>query len=163
MFRIEDKQNRMRDKRIPFCLLILINLMVMLCVNFATAQDLTKRESLLKESKALIYSKPNDALKIAQHLLNGNISDSERTQINFLIAEIYKVKGDYNNGLNYLFLADENTSGLPVFDKIQILISKSSILSTLYLDKQSKELKEYITIYVNQSKVFTEAEKKKIK
>lgn len=132
----------MRDKKIPFFLLILINLILFLCVGELRAQDFTKRESLFKESKDLVYSKPDDALKIAQHLLNGNISEVERTRIHFLIAEIYKVKGDYNNVLNYLYLADENVSGILPIDRIQILIGKSIVLRTLYLDKQAKKYLE---------------------
>ncbi|MCL9805796.1 helix-turn-helix domain-containing protein [Flavobacterium amniphilum] len=129
----------MRDKKITFFLLILINLNVFLAAGGMQAKDFIKRESLFKESEELIYSKPDDALKIAQHLLNGNISDVEKTRIHFLIAEIYKVKGDHNNVLNYLYLADENASGILPVDRIQILIEKSIVLRTLYLDKQARK------------------------
>lgn len=128
----------MRTKKIPFFLLILINLVLFFVSNVVSAQDFTKREALFAESKDLVYSKPDDALKIALHLLKGNISEIERTRINFLISEIYKVKGDHNNVLNYLYLADENASGILPIDRIQILIGKSIVLRTLYLDKQAK-------------------------
>lgn len=132
----------MRDKRIHFFLLILINLIVSLSVNALAAQDFNKQESLFNESKELVYSKPDEALKIALHLLKGDISDVEKTRINFLIAEIYKVKGDHTNVLNYLYLADENTPGILPVDRIQILIEKAIVLRTLYLDKQAKEYVE---------------------
>lgn len=54
----------------------------------------------------------------------------------------------------------ENT---PKFLKYKANIEEDKKIILSSFDKQSKELKEYITIYVNQSKVFTEAEKKKIK
>lgn len=129
----------MRYKRIQIFLLILINLIVFLSFNKIYAQDFIKHESLFNESKDLVYSKPDDALKIAMHLLKGNISEVERARIYFLISEIYKVKGDHTNVLNYLYLADENTSGILPIDRIQILIEKAIILRTLYLDKQAKK------------------------
>ncbi|MFC7773385.1 helix-turn-helix domain-containing protein [Flavobacterium sp. GCM10027622] len=129
----------MRDKEFSLFFLILINLMFLFSYDEIIAQDYIKREALYKESNDLIYSKPDEALKIALHLLKGNISEAERTRIHFLIAETYKVKGDHNNMLNYLYLADENASGILPLDRIQILIGKSIVLRTLYLDKQAKK------------------------
>jgi hypothetical protein len=72
------------------------------------------------------------------------------------------VKADGNNPeIRLIRLSiQENT---PKFLKYKgnIEEDKKVILSTF--DKQSKELKEYIRIYVNQSKVFTQADKQKIK
>ena len=132
----------MKDNRIPFLLLILINLIAIFGSDSLNAQDFTKRESLFKESRELVYSKPDDALKIALHLLNGNVSEIEKTRIYFLISEIYKVKGDHTNVLNYLYRADENVSGILPVDRIQILIGKSIVLRTLYLDTQAKKYLE---------------------
>lgn len=142
----------MRDKRIPVFLLILINLIVSVSFNDLLAQDFNKQESLFNESKDLVYSKPDDALKIALHLLKGNVSDVEKTRIYFLIAEIYKVKGDHTNVLNYLYLADENVSGILPMDRIQILIEKAIVLRTLYLDKQAKEYVEIAKEEISQVK-----------
>lgn len=130
--------------------------MIFLSTGSINAQDSSKRESLFKESEALIYSKPDEALKIAFHLLNGNISDIEKTKIHFLIAVIYKAKGDHKNVLNYLYLADENVSGLLPLDRIQILIEKSIVLRTLYIDIQAREYIEQAkkeTSLVNDKKV----------
>lgn len=149
---ILDNQIQMRDKRIPVFLLILINLIVSVSFNDLLAQDFNKQESLFNESKDLVYSKPDDALKIALHLLKGNVSDVEKTRIYFLIAEIYKVKGDHTNVLNYLYLADENVSGILPIDRIQILIEKAIVLRTLYLDKQAKEYVEIAKEEISQVK-----------
>lgn len=54
----------------------------------------------------------------------------------------------------------ENT---PKFLKYKANIEEDKKVILSSFDKQSKELKEYIKIYINQSKVFTEAEKQKIK
>lgn len=54
----------------------------------------------------------------------------------------------------------ENT---PKFLKYKANIDEDKKMILSLFDKQSKELKEYIKIYINQSKVFTEVEKQKIK
>lgn len=54
----------------------------------------------------------------------------------------------------------ENT---PKFLKYKANIEEDKKMILNSFEKQSKDLKEYIKIYVNQSKVFTEAEKQKIK
>lgn len=142
----------MIDKTVPVFLLILINLLVSSSFNTAFSQDFNKQESLFNESKELVYSKPDDALKIALHLLKSNLSDVEKTRINFLIAEIYKVKGDHTNVLNYLYLADENANDILPIDRIQILIEKAIVLRTLYLDKQAKGYVELAEQEISQVK-----------
>jgi len=54
----------------------------------------------------------------------------------------------------------ENT---PKFLKYKANIEEDKKMILNSFEKQSKDLKEYIKIYVNQSKIFTEAEKQKIK
>ncbi len=54
----------------------------------------------------------------------------------------------------------ENT---PKFLKYKANIDEDKKMILNSFEKQSKELKEYIKIYINQSKVFTEAEKQKMK
>lgn len=54
----------------------------------------------------------------------------------------------------------ENT---PKFLKYKANIDEDKKVILNSFDKQSKDLKDYIKIYINQSKIFTEAEKQKIK
>ncbi len=54
----------------------------------------------------------------------------------------------------------ENT---PKFLKYKANIDEDKKMILNSFEKQSKELKEYIKIYIDQSKIFTEAEKQKIK
>jgi hypothetical protein len=61
------------------------------------SQALLNKQYLSNDIEHLLNSKPDQALKIAQHLLSKtNITNNEKAKINFLISKTYKVKGDYN-------------------------------------------------------------------
>ena len=92
-------------------------------------------------SEKLIFSNPNEAIKIAIQLLkNENNSDFERAEINYILSKAYFAKGDYNNSLKALFALKIYKSQLSDFNKSDILISKIRILRELSLDKESKKL-----------------------
>ncbi|WP_313806819.1 helix-turn-helix domain-containing protein [Flavobacterium sp.] len=101
------------------------------------AQTVMGEQVLFSESESLAYTNPDEGLKVALHLLSLNISDTEKNKVNLLIAEIYTVKGDYSNALNYLFKVDEETEDDP-FLLIKAAVGKSEILRTLYLDNQAR-------------------------
>ena len=97
--------------------------------------------SILKASEKLIFSNPNEAIKIAIQLSkNENNSDFERAEINYILSKAYFAKGDYNNSLKALFALKIYKSQLSDFNKSDILISKIRILRELSLDKESKKL-----------------------
>jgi hypothetical protein len=59
---------------------------------------------LADDIENLIYSNPDQSLKIAQYLLSKtNTSDSNKSRINYLISKAYMVKGDYSSALNFLY------------------------------------------------------------
>ncbi len=72
------------------------------------------------------------------------------------------VKADPNNAeIRLVRLSiQENT---PKFLKYKANIEEDKKIILTSYDKQSKELKEYIKIYIGQSTVFTDSEKQKIK
>lgn len=91
----------------------------------------------------LIYSNPDQALKIAQYLLSKtNTSDSNKSRINYLISKAYMVKGDYSSALNFLYEEKNYRDYLTEEQKINIDISKITLLRNLTLDKQSKKIIE---------------------
>ena len=62
------------------------------------AQILMNQHYLSNDIESLINSNPDQALKIAQHLLSKTtITYAEKAKINLLIAKAYKVKGDYSS------------------------------------------------------------------
>lgn len=133
----------MKYIRVQFYSLILLFFAIVLFTNAAVAQTLSKQESLFDESEELLYSNPNDALKVGFHLLKTSSSNYDKAKINLLLAKIYRFKGDYNNALNYLFEADKNKTDLPSELLVDISVNKAAILRRLFIDNQSnKYLKE---------------------
>ncbi|HSD15407.1 MAG TPA: helix-turn-helix domain-containing protein [Flavobacterium sp.] len=116
--------------------------LVVFCLCFCVpvgAQNTIDEPLLFKESEALVYSKPDEALKIALHLLSKTTSESEKAQINLMVAEIYKVKGDYKNTLVHLFEVNEKNAGAEPLILIKAAVAKSEILQKLYLDNQAQK------------------------
>jgi hypothetical protein len=72
--------------------------------NAIHSQSLLNKQFLSNDIEHLLNSKPDQALKIAQHLLSKtNITNNEKAKINFLISKTYKVKGDYSSALTFLY------------------------------------------------------------
>lgn len=132
-------KSQMKDSRVSFYYIILLVYTLVFFTNTIVGQTVLKQQLLFNKSEDLIYSKPNEALKIGLLLLNNSTSYKEKAKINFLIATIYKVKGDYSNALIYLFEADKNPEYLDEKNAIEILIAKAEILRALYLDNPSKK------------------------
>ncbi|ESU28805.1 hypothetical protein FLJC2902T_14020 [Flavobacterium limnosediminis JC2902] len=103
----------------------------------AVAQNDSEERLLFKESEGLVYNNPDEALKVALHLLSKSTSGSENSEINLLIAEIYKVKGDYSNALTHLFEAGKEDADQEPFSALKTAVAKSEVLRTLYLDRQA--------------------------
>ena len=117
---------------------------ILLFVIFQTnsrAQSLLNQHYLSNDIENLINSNPDQALKIAQHLLSKtNITISEKAKVNFLISKTYKIKGDYSSALNFLFEEKNYADYLSEKEKIAIEIEKVSLLRELSLDQQSKKI-----------------------
>ncbi|MES2811280.1 MAG: tetratricopeptide repeat protein [Bacteroidota bacterium] len=128
----------MKYNRVQFSPLILL-FFALVISNVSIAQAPLKQESLLDESEELVYSNPNDALKVGLHLLQGATSNHDKAKLNLLIAQIYKVKGDYSNSLVFLFEADKNKADLPPKLAAEIFVKKADLLRELYLDDQAKK------------------------
>lgn len=105
------------------------------------SQSLLNKQYLANDIEQLLNSDPDQALKIAQHLLSKtNISNNDKAKINFLISKAYKVKGDYSSALNFLYEEKNYESYLSQEEKINIEIEKIKILRELSLDKQAKRI-----------------------
>ena len=107
--------------------------------NSMHSQALLNKEYLSNDIEHLLNSKPDQALKIAQHLLSKtNITNNEKAKINFLISKTYKVKGDYSSALNFLYEEKNYDSYLSQEEKINIEIEKIKLLRELSLHNQAK-------------------------
>lgn len=105
------------------------------------AQAVSKQQLLFNESEEMVYSKPDEALKVAQHLLKNANSGKENAKINLLLAKIYEAKGDYNNALIYLYEANKGVADLSERDAVEVSVTQSGILRALYFDNQDNGLR----------------------
>lgn len=86
-----------------------------------------------------MYSKPSQALKIAQHLLiNPDISEEEKAKVNLLIAKTHFVKGDFSASLKVLFEEKKYNDYLTTKEKVEIEVFKAAIFRKLSLYKESE-------------------------
>lgn len=107
------------------------------CGSASLAQSLSQNEELVEKASQLIHSNPDEAIKIGEHLLKNCSNNSERAALNFLLAESYEVKGNYNNVANSVFEAGKYFKTIDDTLQIKILLLKSALLRDLYLDSQS--------------------------
>ena len=90
----------------------------------------------------LIYSNPDEAIKIASHILNSSQKKSESAIANLILSKSYLVKGDYNNAIIYAFNDSNQLEDIAVKTRVNNHIVRATLLRKLYLDKQSKEYLE---------------------
>lgn len=106
-----------------------------------------QKHNLKKEIEELMYSNPNQAIKIAQHLLsNPNITSEERIKVNILISKSFYAKGDFSAALKALY----EEKKLSISDKIEVEVLKASLFRKLSLLNESEsEIKKCESIILN--------------
>ncbi|WP_026726555.1 hypothetical protein [Flavobacterium sasangense] len=98
-----------------------------------------EKHNLIGEVEELMYSNPNQAVKIAQHLLSTPIiSEEEKAKANLLIAKAYLAKGDLSACLKSLFQEKQQQKYLTIPEKAEVELLKSTILRYLCLYKESE-------------------------
>lgn len=125
--------------RIFYIRFIFFTLLLCICGTSLFAQILPQNKELVKKASQLIYSNPDEALKIGEHLLKSCTSNSEKATMNLLLAESYQVKGNYNSAINAVFEAGKYSKTIEDTLQIKILLIKSDLLKDLYLDSQSEK------------------------
>ena len=100
------------------------------------SQETVEQDLLINKAQEFVFFNPDESIKIANHLLKKELSDSELSAINLLMAKSYMVKGDYIKAVERIFEADANTSKTVDSIKFDILLVKAEIAGTLHLDSQ---------------------------
>lgn len=118
---------------------VLTALLFCICGTVSFAQSFPQNEELLEKANQLVYSNPDEALKIAEHLLKISAISNEKASLHLLIAESYVVKGNYNNAITSVFEAGKHSKTIDDTLQIKILLLKSALLRDLYLDSQSEK------------------------
>jgi AraC-like DNA-binding protein len=109
----------------------------------SSAQTSLNRQYLSDDIENLLYSNPDQALKIAQYVLSKtNTSGKQKARVNYLISKAYTVKGDYSSAMNFLIEEQNYEEYLTETDRVNIQIDKIALLRELALDKQAKTILE---------------------
>ncbi|GGG39716.1 helix-turn-helix domain-containing protein [Bizionia arctica] len=108
----------------------------------------SQQDNLALKAEELIYSNPDEAIKIASHILNSNQEPQERAIANLLLSKGYLVKGDYNNAIIHAFDDTNQLDRIDIKTRIENHIIKATLLRKLYLDQQSQE-------YLNKASLLT--------
>lgn len=98
-----------------------------------------QQNDLILRAEALVYSNPDESIKITQHILRTTEDAQEKAVLNLIIAKSFLVKGDYNNAISNAFKETNNLGSIAIKTQIEHHILKASILRKLYLDKQSAD------------------------
>ena len=105
-----------------------------------SAQSNEKQHLLLDDVENLMYSNPDEALKIAQHLLSKtNVTNEEKAKINFLISKAYEAKGDISSSLSFLYEEKNYLEFLSGYEFICIELKKIEELNNLFLFEEANK------------------------
>ncbi|WP_055444039.1 helix-turn-helix domain-containing protein [Lacinutrix himadriensis] len=99
----------------------------------------SQENDLALKSEELIYSNPDEAIKIASHILNTSPKLQERVVANLLLSKSYLVKGDCNNATIHAFDNSNQLEEIDIHKRIENNIFRATLLRKLYLDRQSKQ------------------------
>lgn len=118
-----------------FKILCLAGISVIFC--FSSIGHAQQNDLVIK-ARELIYSNPDESIKITEHLLRASNEPEEKAILNLMIAKSFLVKGDYTKAVSHAFDDNNHLLDVPYKTQIELNILKSHILRKLYLDKQSK-------------------------
>ncbi|WP_435135815.1 helix-turn-helix domain-containing protein [Formosa sp. A9] len=113
-------------------------LVVFACTLLFAQQFLFSQEGdLVQKAKQLVHSDPDEAIKIAEHLLKSTDTPQDQLVPNVLLANSYFVKGQYQQAIIHAFEIDDNILQSDTKTLIELNILKSKLLNELALYKQA--------------------------
>ncbi|WP_191858950.1 helix-turn-helix domain-containing protein [Hanstruepera ponticola] len=104
----------------------------------------SQQDNLISKASELVYSNPDEAIKIAELILKTSQDSQDNAHARLLLAKSYLVKGAFNEAVINAFDDVSLLDDINVETQVEINIIKATLLRKLYLDKQS----EY---YLNQA------------
>lgn len=115
----------------------IITLLLVSAVGFS--QQNAEEKLLLVKANELVFSNPDETIKIANHLSKKSISEESKSLVNVLLSKSYTAKGDYDSSVAYIFKASENSKFLNDSIKAEIAFEKAGLCRRLHLYKQMDE------------------------
>lgn len=120
-----------------------------LCVILLFVTSLySQQNELLNKAQELVYSNPDEAIKIAEHILKTTPELNIKAHSNLIIGKGYLTKGDYNAAAISIFKEENQSENIDVVTQVDACLLKAELLRNLYLDKQSQE-------YLNKAEALT--------
>lgn len=103
------------------------------------SQSFAQNTELISKAKELVYSNPDEALKITEHILKASQEPQSKAESNIIITECYLVKGDYAKAATHIF--DDINLSDEINEKTKLLLNllKARLLRKVYLDKQAEK------------------------
>ena len=99
------------------------------------SQENAEEKLLLLKANELVFSNPDETIKIANHLLKKN--ESENTiPLNILLSKSYKVKGDYPKSVSYIFEASSGSGKINDSLAVEIAFVKADLSRKMHLYSQ---------------------------
>lgn len=99
------------------------------------SQGNAEEKLLLVKANELVFSNPDETIKIANHLLKKN--ESENTiPLNILLSNSYKVKGDYPKAVSYIFEASSGSGEINDSLAVEIAFLKADLSQKMHLYSQ---------------------------
>lgn len=99
----------------------------------------SQQDDLVIKALELIYSNPDEAIKIAEHIHKNSQENQAKTEASLIIGESYLVKGDFDNAAKNIFIIENQFSEIENQTKIKDYLLKSELTRRLFLDKQSRK------------------------
>jgi len=98
----------------------------------------SQENDLIIKAQELVYSNPDESLKIAEHLLNTSQDLEQIVASNLLIARTQIIKGDYHESVIHAFDKNNLSESISVNIQIELNLLKAQLLRLIYLDKQAQ-------------------------
>ncbi|WP_372753483.1 helix-turn-helix domain-containing protein [Mariniflexile sp.] len=106
---------------------------------FLGSVSFSQENDLLRKAHELVYSNPDEAIKIGEHILKSGFNTKEEAYINLILSRSYQVKGDYNTAITKIFEAGNQVNDKDLKTQIEINLLKSELLRNLHLYSQSNK------------------------
>ncbi|REG87521.1 helix-turn-helix domain-containing protein [Winogradskyella sediminis] len=127
------KQKDHHCYKIVHSIVIWIGLLLSFC---SYAQE----HNLIIKAQELVYSDPDESIKIAEHILNTSEDPEQIAISNLLIAKAQIVKGDYNKAVIFAFDKTNHTKSITKNTQLELNLVKSQLLRRVYLDTQAQDV-----------------------
>lgn len=98
----------------------------------------SQQDNLIEKASELIYSNPDETIKIAELILKTSQDIQEKAVAELLLAKSHLVKGNYNEAVVSAFNENILHDEIDMQTRVENHIVKATLLRKLYLDRQSE-------------------------